>query len=74
MFLVELVEAMVVSIIGRLERGNDDFCQFLFTYDGLIRHLRLSIRILAGHATSISGGFCSHGVVGLSFYLSLTQI
>uniref|UniRef100_A0A3Q7H2I1 Uncharacterized protein n=1 Tax=Solanum lycopersicum TaxID=4081 RepID=A0A3Q7H2I1_SOLLC len=57
-----LVEAMVVSIIGRLERGNDDFCQFLFTYDGLIRHLRLSIRILAGHATSISGGFCSHAL------------
>lgn len=24
------MEAMAVSIIGWLERGNDDFCQFLF--------------------------------------------
>ena len=30
MLLVELVEAMVVSIIGRLERGDDDLCPFLF--------------------------------------------
>uniref|UniRef100_A0A0V0H924 Putative ovule protein n=1 Tax=Solanum chacoense TaxID=4108 RepID=A0A0V0H924_SOLCH len=30
MLLAELVEAMVVSIIGRFERGDDDLCQFLF--------------------------------------------
>uniref|UniRef100_M0ZUB6 Uncharacterized protein n=1 Tax=Solanum tuberosum TaxID=4113 RepID=M0ZUB6_SOLTU len=30
MLLVELVEAMVVRIIGRFERGDDDLCQFLF--------------------------------------------
>ncbi|KAH0649662.1 hypothetical protein KY290_030552 [Solanum tuberosum] len=30
MLPVELVEAMVVSIIGRFERDDDDFCQFLF--------------------------------------------
>uniref|UniRef100_A0A0V0IRK1 Putative ovule protein n=1 Tax=Solanum chacoense TaxID=4108 RepID=A0A0V0IRK1_SOLCH len=27
------VEVMLVSIIGRLERGDDDFCQFLFPYE-----------------------------------------
>lgn len=30
---VELVEVMVLSIIGQLETGNDDFCQFLFPYE-----------------------------------------
>ncbi|KAH0652102.1 hypothetical protein KY289_029780 [Solanum tuberosum] len=106
------VEAMLVSIIGRLERGDDDFCQFLFPYELINRAFEIIrpvswrgmpptflvvfaamawldspfaqaelinrafevIRPVSWWATSFSCGFCSHGVVGLSFCPSLTQI
>ncbi|KAK4712792.1 hypothetical protein R3W88_018699 [Solanum pinnatisectum] len=106
------VEAMLVSIIGRLESGDDDFCQFLSPYELINRAFEIIIpvswrgmppaflvvfaamawldspfaqaelinrafefiRPVSWRATSFSCGFCSHGVVGLSFCPSLTQI
>ncbi|KAH0649661.1 hypothetical protein KY290_030551 [Solanum tuberosum] len=41
MLLVELVEAMVVSIIGRFERGDDEICQFLFPSELINRALEV---------------------------------
>ncbi|KAK6783551.1 hypothetical protein RDI58_017005 [Solanum bulbocastanum] len=106
------VEAMLVSKIGRLERGDDDFCQFLFPYELINRAFEIIrpvpsrgmppaflvvfaamawldcpfaqaelinrafevIRPVPWRATSFFCGFCSYGVVGLSFCPSLTQI
>lgn len=63
---------MLVNIIKGLKEGND-FCHFLFPSALISQEFEVIRPVsLAGHAPRFSGLFCSHGMVGLSFCLSLS--